>query len=185
MRNFAEPRLSRSWRIVACRSHARIAPARRARFTADARRPVRVPGGALWSLAQAIPDALATVARKPLAPPRAVVGFPAFTKNAPGVKENPRVIHAAAIQTIRGGQAVNVAAVDGSHYRIQLSYISNTQQTAAAEGSAGAYFQGAGTTAIGLAQPTETPQGRGRSGSTPWPTDRSESSSTAPPRTPS
>jgi len=90
-----------------------------------------------------------------------VVGFPAFTKDAPGVKEHPRLNRATAVQTLRGGQAAQVVAVDGSHYRIQLSYISNTQQTAAAEGAAGAYAQGSGTTALGIAQPTEIPQPQG------------------------
>lgn len=89
------------------------------------------------------------------------VGFPAFTKNAPGVHENPRTILAPVIQTIRGGQAVNVVTNDGSRFRIQLSYVSNTQQTSAAEGSAGAYAAGAGGPALGLAQPTETPQPQG------------------------
>jgi len=90
-----------------------------------------------------------------------VVGFPAFTKDAPGVSESPRTIYAPAIQTIRGGQAVNVVANDGSRFRIQLSYVSNTQQTSAAEGAAGAYAQGSGQTALGIAQPTETPQPQG------------------------
>lgn len=89
------------------------------------------------------------------------VGFPAFTKDAPGVKENPRTILAPAIQTIRGGQAVNVVTNDGSRFRVQLSYVSNTQQTSALEGSNGAYAAGTGSTALGLAQPTETPQPQG------------------------
>lgn len=90
-----------------------------------------------------------------------VVGFPAFTKNAPGVSESPRTIYAPAIQTIRGGQAVNVVTTDGSRFRIQLSYVSNTQQTSAVEGANGAYAAGSGGTALGLAQPTETPQPQG------------------------
>jgi hypothetical protein len=93
--------------------------------------------------------------------PARVVNFPQFTKNAPGIKQTPRVIHAAAVQTIRGGQAVNVTAVDGTHYRIQLAYISNTAGTSAAEGQAGAYAQGSGTLALQTAQPTETPQPQG------------------------
>lgn len=88
-----------------------------------------------------------------------VVNFPAFTKDAPGVKETPRPFpRPVAVQTMRGGQAVHVAAPDGSHYRIQLSYISNTQQSAAIEGAAGLYAQGAGNTALAIAQPTEVPQ---------------------------
>ncbi|AMV36465.1 hypothetical protein [Planctomyces sp. SH-PL62] len=90
-----------------------------------------------------------------------VVGFPAFTKNAPGVHENPRTIYAPAIQTIRGGQAVNVVTTDGSRFRIQLGYVSNTQQTSANEGAAGAYAVGSGQTALSIAQPTETPQPQG------------------------
>lgn len=88
-----------------------------------------------------------------------VIGFPAFTKDAPGVKETPRPFpRPVAVQTLRGGQAVQVSAPDGSHYRIQLSYISNTPQTAAIEGAAGLYAQGSGGTALGIAQPTEIPQ---------------------------
>lgn len=89
------------------------------------------------------------------------VGFPAFTKNAPGVQENPRTIYAPAIQTIRGGQAVNVVTTDGSRFRIQLGYVSNTQQVSAVEGANGAYAAGSGNAALGLAQPTETPQPQG------------------------
>ncbi|WP_337173439.1 hypothetical protein [Paludisphaera sp.] len=90
-----------------------------------------------------------------------VVGFPAFTKNAPGVAEEPRTIYAPAIQTIRGGQAVNVVTTDGSRFRIQLGYVSNTQQVSAVEGANGAYAAGSGNVAFGLAQPTETPQPQG------------------------
>ena len=67
--------------------------------------------------------------------PQAKVAFhanvPPFALNAPRWNREFRVIHAAASQTIRGGQAVNVVSVDGTHYRIQLGYISNTVQTAA------------------------------------------------------
>lgn len=91
-----------------------------------------------------------------------VIGFPAFTKNAPGVKESPLPANrAVAVQTIRGGQAVNVVAPDGSHFRIQLSYISNTQQTSAAEGSVGAFTQGSGAGGLAVLQPTEIPQPQG------------------------
>jgi len=91
-----------------------------------------------------------------------VVGFPAFTKDAPGVKEKPiSPNRAAAVQTIRGGQGVNVAAPDGSHFRIQLAYISNTQQTAAAEGNAGAFVQGAGAAGLAGIQPSGLPQPQG------------------------
>jgi len=93
--------------------------------------------------------------------PARVINFPQFTKNAPGISQNPRVIHAAAVQTVRGGQAVNVVAVDGTHYRIQLAYISNTLGTSLTEGQAGAYAQGSGQLALQTSQPTELPQPQG------------------------
>jgi hypothetical protein len=49
-----------------------------------------------------------------------------------------------ATQTARGGQAVEVTALDGSHYMIKLSYTSNTIETNTAEGSNG---QGGDSTA--------------------------------------
>ncbi len=48
-----------------------------------------------------------------------------------------RVKSAVAIQTARGGQAVEVTALDGSHYMIKLSYTSNTIATDTSEGSNG------------------------------------------------
>jgi hypothetical protein len=51
---------------------------------------------------------------------------------------------AIATQTARGGQAVEVTALDGSHYMIKLSYTSNTLATNTAEGSDG---QGGNSTA--------------------------------------
>ena len=51
------------------------------------------------------------------------VNKPPFALNAPRWNRQFRIIPAAAFQTIRGGQAVNVISIDGSHYRIQLSYI--------------------------------------------------------------
>ncbi len=42
-----------------------------------------------------------------------------------------------ATQTARGGQAVEVTALDGSHYMLNLSYTSNTLQTNIAEGANG------------------------------------------------
>ena len=77
--------------------------------------------------------------------PQAKVAFhvnvPPFALNAPRWNRHFRVIHAAASQTIRGGQAVNVVSVDGTHYRIQLGYISNTVQTAAEDGAGGFFTQ--------------------------------------------
>jgi len=73
--------------------------------------------------------------------PQAGVAFhvnkPPFVLNAPRFNRHFRVIHAAAVQTIRGGQAANVVAVDGSHFRIQLGYIPNTVQTSAQSGLGG------------------------------------------------
>ena len=77
--------------------------------------------------------------------PQAGVAFhvnkPPFVLNAPRFNRHFRVIHAAAVQTIRGGQAANVVAVDGSHFRIQLGYIPNTVQTSAQGGAGGFYTQ--------------------------------------------
>ena len=64
---------------------------------------------------------------------------PFLSKHAPRIPHVNRTIHAAAYQTIRGGQAVNVASVDGTHYRIQLGYISNTVATSAGDGAGGLY----------------------------------------------
>lgn len=85
------------------------------------------------------------------------VNMPPFAQNAPRWNREFRVIHAAATQTIRGGQAVEVASVDGTHYRIQLSYISNTVQTAAGDGAAGLYTQST-TSAAAVIQPSGYPQ---------------------------
>jgi hypothetical protein len=92
--------------------------------------------------------------------PQASVAFhvnvpPFLASDAPPFQRGFRVIHAAASQTIRGGQAVNVAAVDGSHYRIQLSYIPNTVQTSAQGGLGGASTQ---TPASSVIQPHSLPQ---------------------------
>src|SRR5271157_6014260 len=86
------------------------------------------------------------------------VNVPPFALNAPRWNRQFRVIHAAAVQTIRGGQAANVVAVDGSHFRIQLSYISNTVATSAGDGAAGTYTQSTPEPALATSQPTETPQ---------------------------
>jgi hypothetical protein len=71
-----------------------------------------------------------------------------------------RVIRAAATQTIRGGQAVNVASTDGTHYRIQLGYISNTLATSANDGQGG-FFTQTTPSAANVIQPTEFPQPQG------------------------
>jgi hypothetical protein len=82
---------------------------------------------------------------------------PFLSKHAPRVPHVNRVIHAAAYQTIRGGQAVNVASVDGTHYRIQLGYISNTVATSAGDGAGGTYSQTTPAAAT-IIQPSEFPQ---------------------------
>ena len=91
--------------------------------------------------------------------PQAGIAFhvnkPSFVLNAPRFNRHFRVIHAAAVQTIRGGQAANVVAVDGSHFRIQLSYIPNTVQTSAQGGLGGFSTQ---TPASSLIQPHSLPQ---------------------------
>jgi hypothetical protein len=94
--------------------------------------------------------------------PQAGVAFhanvPPFTLNAPRWNRHFRVIHAAAVQTRRGGQDANVVSVDGSHFRIQLGYISNTVATSAGDGAGGTYTQSTPTTALTDIQPTELPQ---------------------------
>src|SRR5208337_4857241 len=86
------------------------------------------------------------------------VNVPPFALNAPRWNRHFRVIHAAAVQTIRGGQAANVVSVDGSHFRIQLGYESNTVATAAGDGAGGTYTQSTPTPASTVIQPTEFPQ---------------------------
>jgi hypothetical protein len=88
--------------------------------------------------------------------------FPPFLgPSAPHFKQGFRKIHAAASQTVRGGQAANVAAVDGSHYRIQLGYISNTIQASAGDGLGGFFTQTNETPAASVIQPKEFPQAKG------------------------
>src|SRR5208282_3140731 len=94
--------------------------------------------------------------------PQAGVAFrvnkPPFALNAPRWNRHFRVIHAAAVQTTRGGQAANVVAVDGSHFRIQLGYESNTVATSAGDGAAGTYTASTQEPALVNDQPTELPQ---------------------------
>jgi len=94
--------------------------------------------------------------------PQASVAFhvnkPPFTQNAPPFNRGFRVIHAAAVQTARGGQAANVVAVDGSHFRIQLGYESNTIATSTGDGTAGTFTASTPEPALANAQPTEIPQ---------------------------
>ena len=52
---------------------------------------------------------------------------------------------------------MNITATDGSRFRIQLSYVDNTVQTAAADNAGGTYTQTT-TTAAAVIQPSEYPQ---------------------------
>ena len=61
-----------------------------------------------------------------------------------------RVKSAVAVQTARGGQAVEVTALDGSHYMIRLSYTSNTIATNTAEGTNGQEGNATASTATTL-----------------------------------
>jgi hypothetical protein len=65
---------------------------------------------------------------------------------------------ASSAESARGGQAANVIAVDGSHFRIQLAYIPNTVQTSAQGGLGGFFTQ---TPASSLIQPHSLPQPAG------------------------
>ncbi len=76
---------------------------------------------------------------------------PVFTHGFP-------VRHAAIIQTTRGGQGADVIATDGSYFRIQLGYISNTVATSAGDGAGGTYTQSTPTPASSINQPSEYPQ---------------------------
>ena len=76
-----------------------------------------------------------------------LANLPPQVQNAPArwpVSGITRRRVAIATQTAHGGQAVEVAALDGSHYMIRLSYTSNTIATDIAEGSNG---QGGNATA--------------------------------------
>jgi hypothetical protein len=57
---------------------------------------------------------------------------------------------AIATQTARGGQAVEVTALDGSHYMLKLAYTSNTLATNTAEGSDGQGGNSSASTADAL-----------------------------------
>jgi hypothetical protein len=65
---------------------------------------------------------------------------PNFSNHAPPFWQQGHVRKRAgviAVQTARGGQAVEVTATDGSHYTVKLSYTSNTLATNTAEGTVG------------------------------------------------
>jgi hypothetical protein len=83
-----------------------------------------------------------TVSRYLLSHPSAKAAYnlrqPPFTAaDAPPFHKDFRRISAVGTQTARGGQAVQVTALDGSHYLIKLDYSSNTLGTNTAEGSNG------------------------------------------------
>lgn len=85
--------------------------------------------------------------RHPSARAAFLSNFPPQVQNAPlqwPVSGITRRRVAIATQTARGGQAVEVVALDGSHYMIKLSYTSNTLATNTAEGATG---QGGNSTA--------------------------------------
>ena len=113
------------------------------------------------------------------------VNKPPFALNAPRWNRQFRVIHAAASQYVRGGQAVNVVTVDGTHFRIQLAYISNTVQTAAGDGAGGTFSQTTPTPRPTVIQPSEFPSQSAPSGFMPCRAARSGSSWTARRPTPS
>jgi len=78
---------------------------------------------------------------------------PQFTNHAPPFKGQGHVRKRAgviAVQTARGGQAVEVTATDGSHYMVKLSYTSNTLATNTAEGTVGQAGAQSPTTATAL-----------------------------------
>jgi hypothetical protein len=78
---------------------------------------------------------------------------PQFTNTAPPFKGQGHVRKRAgviAVQTARGGQAVEVTATDGSHYLVKLSYTSNTLATNTAEGTVGQSGAASTTSAASL-----------------------------------
>jgi hypothetical protein len=138
------------------RSKGRPSPSRAFRPAVDGRLEDRVLLHGPQTLHQYVGTSLGLL-KNPSAKLAFHVNQPPFALNAPRWNREFRVIHAAAFQNVRGGQAVNVIATDGSRYRIQLGYIGNTVQTAAADG-AGGYYTQTTTTAATTLQPSEYPQ---------------------------
>ncbi len=62
---------------------------------------------------------------------------PFIARGAPPFNKAYRIKTKVATETARGGQSVEVVALDGSHYMVSLSYTSNTLATNTAEGSNG------------------------------------------------
>jgi hypothetical protein len=81
---------------------------------------------------------------------------PQFAHTAPPFKGQGHVRKRAgviAVQTARGGQAVEVTATDGSHYMVSLSYTSNTLATNTPEGTNGQDGNESATVAVALVTP--------------------------------
>ena len=128
-------------------------------------RTTRRPGGSLRRLAPAVPRHLPEAAQEPVPQTGSGRQLPAVHQERPGDQPELPGHSCGGVQTVRGGQAVNVVAVDGIHYRIQLAYISNTAQTSAVEGPAGAYSQGNGDLGVQPRfNPPRLPTDRDRAG---------------------
>jgi hypothetical protein len=136
-------RLAPGWRRQADRqgvqwlAKGRRAPSHVFHPTVDGRLEVRV---LLSAAGQRFLDASAYLLKHPGARQAYNLKQPPFlSNNAPHFNNvhNYRVKTAIATQTARGGQAVEVTALDGSHYTIKLSYTSNTLATNTAEGTNG------------------------------------------------
>ncbi len=143
------------------RKDGRRSPSRRFRPGLDARLEERVVlnGTAPMSLREYLGTARG-ILRNPQPRVAYNVNNPPFLQNAPQFNQQFRRIAAPASQTIRGGKAANVVTRDGTQYRIQLSYISNTVSTAQGDGAAGFYTQGS-VAPLTTIQPTNYPQAPG------------------------
>jgi hypothetical protein len=132
-------RIAPGWSWLAPSERGRRTPARMFYPTVDG----RLEGRMLLTKWHVVPKVLAN-ANFLLKHPSARA---AFLQNFPPQVQNQSLKHqvgpitrrrlVAATQTARGGQAVEVTALDGSHYMIRLNYTSNTIATANAEGSNG------------------------------------------------
>jgi hypothetical protein len=118
--------------------------------TIDGRLEVRVM---LSAAGQRFLDSSAYLLKHPSARKAYNLKTPPFlSNNAPHFNNvhGYRVKTAIATQTARGGQAVEVTALDGSHYMIKLSYTSNTIATDVAEGEDGQGGDASSSTVDGL-----------------------------------
>ncbi|WP_165232254.1 hypothetical protein [Aquisphaera insulae] len=137
------------------RTDGRRTPSRAFRPAIDSRLEDRMLLTAKMSLHQYLGTSAALL-KNPSARLARNVNMPQWVKNAPKFNREFRTIHAAATQTIRGGKAINVVSVDGTKYRIQLGYISNTVATTAGDGAGGTYTQ-TSTTPASVIQPSTYP----------------------------